>query len=147
MKSVGSRQYYFSFSSLSWLTNMKLLYLDSASVQVAHHSLHENVYHRELQSDSYWSKQRSCKGCLNSVPIHMVCLLERAVFGSVVCGVFTELAPTYRLKAKYQSLSNQYLSILQGGYRLTYLKVASSPVASNNSLGKRNDLAYCSAEP
>lgn len=52
-----------------------------------------------------------------------------------------------QLKAKYQSLSNRYLSILQGGYRLTYLKVASSPVASNNSLGKRNDLAYCIAEP
>lgn len=95
MKSVGSRQYYFSFSSLSWLTNMKLLYLDSASVHVAHHSLRENVYQRELQSDSCWSKERSCNGCLNSVLIHIVCLLERAGFGSVVCGVFTELAPTY----------------------------------------------------
>lgn len=126
---------------------MELLYLNSASVQVAHHSLSENVYQRELQSESCWSKERSCNGCLSSVLIHMVCLLERAGFGSVVCGVFTELAPTYRLKAKYQSLSNRYLSILQGGYRLIYLKVASSPVASNNSLGKRNDLSYCSAEP
>lgn len=51
-------------------------------------------------------KRKVVRDASNLYWIHMVYLLGRADFDSILCGIFTELAPRYRLKAKYQLLSN-----------------------------------------